>query len=230
MFSLSIDAEAISTYAQERGVSRLVHFTPFLNLLGIFTTRAIMPKDSVVEYAKSHRDEDLLEYVTWNDSYRHDGRTNCINLSVQRINEPLFRSFKSKFSRGNPWCILEIDPVCLQKEGVLFAVSNAASAAVRNRGTAAGIAGLKAVFSEPVVTARGFVKREASMPRNWPTSVQAEVLFPGEIPLNLIRGLIFETSEGAARGQAMLSAEDMREPPEIKVVPADFGVIPKEVK
>ena len=97
MFKTSTEAVAISAFAKERGISRLVHFTPFLNLLGIFTTRAIMPRDSVVEYAESHQEEDLLEYVTWNDSNRHDGRTNCINLSVQRINEPLFRSFKSKF-------------------------------------------------------------------------------------------------------------------------------------
>lgn len=233
MFERSSEAGAISAYAKERGVSRLVHFTPFLNLLGIFTTGGIMPKDCVLEYARSHQDEDLLAYIRWNDALRLDRRTDCVNLSIQRINEPLLRRFKANFPQGEPWCIIEIDPVCLQKDGVLFAVANAAATAVRIKGTRAGLLGLKALFAESVTVPKAYgvetCRRDASMARNRPTSIQAEVLFPGTIPLSLIRGLLFETCDGAARARAMLQNEVPKaELPEIKVVPSEFAEHSKE--
>lgn len=233
MFKRSSEAEAISAYAKERGVSRLVHFTPFLNLLGIFTTGGIMPKDCVLEYARSHQDEDLLAYIRWNDALRLDRRTDCVNLSIQGINEPLFRRFKANFPQGEPWCIIEIDPVCLQKDGALFAVANAAATAVRIKGTRAGLWGLKALFAESVTVSKAYgvetCRRDASMARNRSTSIQAEVLFPGTIPLSLIRGLLFETRDGAARARAMLQNEVPKaELPEIKVVPSEFVEHSKE--
>ena len=221
------NAADIAAFAKERGITRLVHFTPFLNLLGIFNLRGIKSRDVVEAFAKEHEDADLMAYISWNDKLRLDNRTDCINLSIQRINAPLFSRFKANFNKGEPWCILEIDPCCLQKDGVMFTVANAAATSVRRSGTAGGVAGLKALYQESITVPKyhgtDIYRRTNAMPANCPTSIQAEVLYPGEIPLDKISGMIFESKEGATRAKVMLRMEnpDIELPP-IKVDPFEF--------
>lgn len=228
MFDKSAEANAIANYAEERGISRLVHFTPFLNLLGVFSLGGIMARDRVVEYAQKHQDEDLMAFITWNDKLRLDRRTDCINISVQRINAPLFSRFKANFRQGEPWCIIEIDPVCMQKKGVLFTVANAAASAVRRNGTSAGLKGLQAMFGASISVRKSYgvevCRRTPEMPKSFPTSVQAEVLYPGAIPIEYVKGLVFENPEGAARARAMLKMEVPGiNLPAIRVCPEDFA-------
>lgn len=220
-------AQLIANYAVERGISRLVHFTPFLNLLGIYSLGGIKSRDRVLEYATRYQEEDLMAYIAWNDTLRLDRRTDCINLSIQRMNVPLFTRFKREFPQGAPWCILEISTECLQKNGALFTVANAAATSVRYGGTAGGIDGLKAVFQDKIIVRKRYgvdtYTRGVGFPSNWPTCVQAEVLYPGEIDLKYITGLIFESSEDAARAKAMLELECCgRALPQIKILPEEF--------
>lgn len=222
------NAAAIARFAHERQITRLVHFTPFLNLLGIFDLRGIKPRDEISAYAQEHKDEDLMAYISWNDKLRLDRRTDCVNLSIQRINAPLFSRFKDGFESGEPWCIFEIDPSCLQKDGVMFTVANAAATAVRQNGTAGGIAGLRALYQNVITVPKfqgvSIYRRTSRTPPSCTTSVQAEVLYPGEIPLEKIMGMIFESEEAATRAKVMLQVThpDLKLPP-VKVAPAEFG-------
>ena len=223
MSELSTDARAISEFAQKRGISRLVHFTPFLNLCGMFNLGGIWPRTRIAEYARDNGDEDIMAYIEWNDTLRLDGRKDCINLSIQRINSFLFARFKN-YPYGTPWCILEINPVCLQHKGVLFTVANAAAKGVRLYGTHEGIVGLQKLYDNQIYDGKRIHVRTNTTPANCPTSIQAEVLYPGQIGLALVDGLVFATKDDAAQARAMLMTDCPRvNLPQIKVVPEDFS-------
>jgi hypothetical protein len=163
-----------------------------------------------------------LDYIKWNDKLRLDKREDCINLSIQRINTFLFKRFKN-FPDGKPWCILEIDPVCMQDIGVSFTVANAASTWVKRYGTKKGILGLKELYSDCINDGKREERRVNNIPMNCPTSRQAEVLYPDVIDISLIKGLVFESDEDAKRARGMLRTDcpSINLPP-IKVVPSDF--------
>ena len=86
MCESSPDANAIMDFVKCRGITRLVHFTPFLNLCGMFNRGGIWPRAKLEDYNKENPDEDMMAYINWNDKLRLDGRNDCINLSIQRIN------------------------------------------------------------------------------------------------------------------------------------------------
>ena len=92
--------DSIHDFIVQRGITRLVHFTPFENLLGIYNERCIMPVEMIEEQARVKNDDFLLDYIRFNDESRLDGRRDCINLSIQRINNFLFRRFKERFERS----------------------------------------------------------------------------------------------------------------------------------
>ena len=222
MCESSPDANAIMEFVKCRGITRLVHFTPFLNLCGMFNRGGIWPRAKLEDYNKENPDEDMMAYINWNDKLRLDGRNDCINLSIQRINSFLFARFKD-FPYGKPWCILEINPVCLVHNGVVFTTANAASTWVRHNGTQPGIAGLQKLYGDKISDGKRMHIRTSDTPINCPTSRQAEVLYPMEIGIELINGLVFETNEAAAQARAMLITDcPSIKLPEIKVVPNDF--------
>lgn len=226
MFEKSNDAKEIAAFASERGITRLVHFTPFQNLLGIFEMSGIWSRRRIGAYAKEHGDLFLLDYISWNDQQRYDNRLDCVNLSIQHINAPLLRRFREKFAECDLWCVLEVDPVCLQKKGVTFTVGNAASSYVKANGSACGLAGLSAAFAERVITGNSYGLREqtrAGLAPADPTDPQAEVLFPEEIPLPLIKALVVENEEQLRR---VKGAIHMNNPgiilPPLVIRPEDF--------
>lgn len=205
----------MSAFVADRGVSRLVHFSPRRNLIGMFQLGGLWARGRLIEYAKANRDADMMAYVTWNDSVRLDGRQDCINLSVERINSYLFDVFRSKFEARfgdeEPWCVIEINPAVMFRDGVVFTKANAASSCVRLSGTAGGLSGLKALYEDRIeVSKRYRVQvdvRTPDLPRSCPTSVQAEVLVPREIPLSDVMGLVFMNDDDMFQVKAMLGVQ-----------------------
>ena len=225
-FVLSPDAAAIQAFVKERGITRLVHFTPFCNLLGVYEMGALWAKQKIETVAQSKSDFFLLDYIRWNDGLRLDGRRDCINLSIQRINQYLFTSFKKKFTECDIWCILEISPEILAAEGVSFTVGNAASSYVRNCGTGIGIDALKAMFTDSVVVGNMYGRRVSTrmgVPNNCPTDRQAEVMFPDEINVKYIQGIVVESEEHHAMVSRALQIEypEMKLP-QVRVCHEDF--------
>lgn len=226
MFEKSEDAEKIAQFVAERGITRLVHFTPFSNLLGIFSLQGILPRRDIEAYAKEHSDQFLLDYIAWNDQQRYDNRPDCINLSIQHANASLLRRFRQKFKECDLWCILEVDPACLQQKGVTFTIGNAASSYVKATGTRCGFAGLAAAFAETVTTGNCYGLKtvtRAGLALADPTDPQSEVLFPGKIPLQWVNALVFESNDDLNRVKSALETDHpgLRLPP-LVVRPEDF--------
>lgn len=226
----------LAEYIRSRRIRRLVHFSPRRNLIGMFQLGGIWPREKLVEYAKSHANEDLLAYVTWNDSVRLDSRQDCVNLSIERINSFLFPRFKQRFEdRFNdeePWCVIEIDPDVLLTPGTVFTKANAASRQVKRFGTAPGLEGLQALFKDRIVTQTMFSThvdvRTKTLPSGCPTSVQAEAMVPGIIPLEKLKGLVFEAEQDLLEIKCMLEIQfpEVNLPP-MRVSPEEFMGPPK---
>ena len=209
-----VDAESsqMAAYIASRGIHRLVHFSPRRNLIGIFQMGGLWARGRLIAYAKEHEDADMMAYVTWNDAVRLDGRQDCINLSIERINLYLFnvfrRKFEERFGDNEPWCVIEIDPSVMLMSEVVFARANAASSSVKASGTAPGLKGLMALYADRVVTPKRYGtrvdERAPDLPLACPTSIQAEVMVPGTIPLSKVIGLVFANEDDMVQVKAML--------------------------
>lgn len=119
-----------------------------------------------------------------------------VNLSISRVNTDFFGASRRWHRHTDVWwAIVSVDPVILTHEGVIFVTTNNIYPA-RRRGT--GADGLEALFAGKV---RGryekVVERSADTPANHTTCVQAEVLYPGEIPSRCIRTVYTATDEHA---------------------------------
>ena len=203
-FDRSQDADAIATFAKKRHISRLVHFTSLRSLEGVFKMGQLMSRQAMHEYRMAHPEDESCRSFHANDAGRWDGRLDLINTSIERANTKLLwvMSHRAENEGRGPWVILELDPVCLEKKGVLFTTSNAASTYVRHYGTRAGLAGLEAMFSATITSGRQLdghltekylVTRGDNTPFNCPTDIQAEVLIPDTIGIDLVKGIICRT-------------------------------------
>lgn len=169
---------AILSALDRRNITRLLHFTPGFNLRGILAARAILPVKRLQARA------DIPFYR--NDLHRNDGRTDCINLSLQQPNHRLFWHFRCQHweqheqeraitkeeSMKTAWCILALDPTLCAAPKVNFTTTNAANHLAH---WGQGIDGFDALF--------------ASATANTPANIQAEVLYPGDIALSAIRAI-----------------------------------------
>ena len=104
--------------------------------------------------------------------------------------------------------MIEIDPSVMLMSGVVFARANAASSSVKASGTAPGLTGLMALYADRVVTPKRYGtrvdERTPDLPLACPTSIQAEVMVPGTIPLSKVIGLVFTNEDDMVQVKAML--------------------------
>ena len=208
MTSTPTVSEQLKTVIQQRGISRLVHFTPLNNLFSIIEMQAVVARDRVLRIAKERADQFLLDYVNFNDSVRLDGRTSYINLSIEHPNTTLFSRFRERYTICDVWCVLQLVPQCLGLPGALYCVGNAASSRVRSCGTGATIDHLLALFADKVVTGNQYGQRtltRVNLAACYPTDPQAEVLVPGEIDLSLVKSVAFEDEQSMRRAASALA-------------------------
>lgn len=205
--SVAAACQSVAEAARRRGITRLVHFTPLENLMGMVRLGEVLPQRALLACATSTRDAFLLDYIRINDELRLDGRRDCINLSIQHPNTCLFRRFRERHVACDLWLVLSFSAVLLDAPGALFTTGNAAATAVKRHGTAGGVSGFEALFADgcalPGMPAGRMVPRGRLAPCH-PTSIQAEVLLPAAIPVDRIAAISAETREGAARTAALL--------------------------
>lgn len=190
---------------EERNIEYLVHFTPTINLLGIFEKSKILSRKLLEE-----NNVDLLDYTKFTDDIRFDDK-NYINLSIQRPNSFLFSKFREK-TRGEShifWCVLKIDAKYIYYSDTLFSITNAANSYnKRNIGVTGDIDKFRMMFapSQKVVTSYGekTISRN-NTPRQYPTDEQAEVLVKDEILLSDILQICFSDEDELAATKAALS-------------------------
>ena len=203
-FDRSSEADEIRAFARERGITRIVHFTSFMGLKGILATGQILSRRAMNDYRKRNPGDEACRYFRANDQGRWDARLGCINTSVEKINSRLLWVMQRRSESANlePWCILELNVACLEKQGTCYSVANAASTYVRLHGTNPGLSGLRALFAERIVSgvqsedhvAQTYVvSRSRCRATNRPTDDQAEVLIPDALPVGVISAIVFKS-------------------------------------
>lgn len=167
----------------ERGITRLCHFTRSDSALKILGS-----EDGIK--AVDFLDKDVYDS---NDLYRLDGRTDCVNCSIQYPNHWYWKKIKNKNPLFNEWVILSINPAILLLDTTEFCAVNAATG--RGAYIKKGYNSFKELF-QPVVHGR---RRDCIMLPCCPTDDQAEVLVYKNISRKDIIEVIVQDREQAEK-------------------------------
>ncbi|PPF20858.1 DarT ssDNA thymidine ADP-ribosyltransferase family protein [Rathayibacter sp. AY1A7] len=172
--------DPIAEFVTAHEISEVLHFTTNHGLLGIFARGALLCRDDL-------QTDDLLESVRLlNCVQRKDPDwTGYVNLSISAVNRDFLGSSRGWHPPrdGLWWTVLSFSPRILEDPGVVFATTNNTYHAVVCRGEGPG--GLAALYGPeiPYGYYKSIARRHSAVPINRPTHEQAEVLYPGRVPL-----------------------------------------------
>ncbi|OBJ36570.1 hypothetical protein A5630_06875 [Mycolicibacterium mucogenicum] len=184
---------AIATVIAERGITEILHFTtaPFgfvgICASGMVRSRDRLDADKYVQHIYTPNCYTRIKDANWTD---------YISLSISRVNKDMLGSSMGwHVEAGIWWVVLGFDPVILTHGGVHFTTTNNTYTETVRRAT--GADGLLDMFSQPVPYGHyGSVhRRRDGMPTHWTTDLQAEVLYPGDLPLEYLRAVYVAQDE-----------------------------------
>lgn len=157
-------------------ITQLTHFTPARNLLNILLSGQIL--------STSELDSSALEHVI-TDADRWDGHREMVCCSIQLPNVYYFQKAQAKPSAINydDWAVFFLEPTLAARTGTLFSPGNAALG--RGVNLRSGSAGLSKLYDSQV----GQFSRDPNHTLACPTDVQAEVLIPGSIDIDQVKGI-----------------------------------------
>lgn len=155
----------IKTIVQQRGITKLVHFTSMNNL------------DTILQYGLATREvldntaEDYPDgfHFDFNDTERLERQRDSISLSIHHPNHKMFWKCRSRKPESS-WVVLEINPSVLWEEECFFCQTNVASSSETRK--LANSRNSVMAF-EQMFTPEG---RGDNLHSYDPTDVQAEVL------------------------------------------------------
>jgi len=191
-----------------REIQWLVHFTPTINLLGIFEQGKILSRALLEQF--DIEQTDIFDYIEFTDDIRFDDKS-FINLSVQHPNSFLFNRFREKTKNDIHinWCVLKIDKKYIYQNETLFSVTNAANSYnKRNVRVTGDINKFQMMFVNSLQIVTSYNTRTIlrnGLKAKYPTDEQAEVLVKNEISISGILQVCFEDEIGLAAGKAALS-------------------------
>lgn len=167
---------------KKRDITEVVHFTTNSGLLGMLVSNGILPNAQLKE-------EQTLSFIFEQNSESRKERDknwlNYVNLSISKPNYE-FLSY-SKYRRQHQdifWVLLSISPEILTHENVYFTTTNNIYPSCA-RGT--GYEAFERMFAEKVTGRyQSDIIRKANSPINQTTCEQAEVLYPGVIPMSYV--------------------------------------------
>jgi hypothetical protein len=201
---------------QKRKIIEAVHFTTHTGLLGTLHSRALKSRERLPG------ELDLKYIYKPNADFRKDTAwLDHVNLSISHINSEFFNvSCRWHRARDLWWCILAFDPIILTHEGVYFTTTNNMYTGV-TRGT--GASGLDRLFGRCIERWTGnTVVRAGDLPDCMTTCVQAEALYPGEVPIKFLKRIYVLTGEDQDEVHAQMNVYDL-EGVEVLIDPAKFG-------
>ncbi len=175
-----------------RGVTEILHFTTDSGAIGVLKTRALIPRAQLPK-------EEQLEYILKpNCDVRKDAPwTNHNSLSVSKINTQFFRFSQREHgvSKDLWWCILAFHPDILAHPDVVFSTGNNTwPRSLKGK----GVDGFAQMFADPVPGRYDtWVRRQMGMPDSLPTSIEAEVLYPGRLAIDHLTRTYFLTQDNA---------------------------------
>lgn len=177
--------EDVATALALLPVTRLVHFTPAMNLFSILRDGEIRPSDDL--------EGDGEPRFTATDSQRIDGHPEhvCCSFEYPNVYYQAQARIKNEFRNYPQWLSLIVDIDLALREGTLFYPCNAAKGSGRHGGT--GPEHLLDMWANPSIPA-GYPRRQSHHPAV-PTDVQAEVQIPGAIPVSAVSAIVAESAE-----------------------------------
>jgi hypothetical protein len=209
---------SISTYALERGVEEILHFSTNRGLTGCLHTGYLLPRP------KLRKEETLTHILTLNAPFRTEEAEsfdksedwiNYVNLSISEITTNLFRaSLKWHSGKDIYWVIMSFDPKILDHKGVYFSTTNSIYNGTQ-RGK--GLEGFRALFAERVLRRNTWYANRRNRAEHLPTCEQAEVLYPGGLSMSFLRRIYVREDEEADAVHALLGQFDRLD---VKVAPS----------
>ena len=174
--------------AQKREITDVVHFTMMNDVIGILASgavksRARVQEDEYVEHVFAPNSESRIRDEEWMD---------YVNLSIQRINDWMFRVSSGKWHPEVSWVALSFSPEILSHPGVVFTTTNNIYTGCRR---AEGLDGFSMMFSDKILRWRGKVVERSNLHRSLPTDRQAEVLYPGQLSIEHLQRIDVQVEE-----------------------------------
>jgi hypothetical protein len=145
-----------------------------------------------------------------------------VNLSMTKINARLFGISSGNWHRDLDgwWCILAFSTSILTHPGVYFTTTNNMYSGVQ-RGL--GESAFEAMFAPKITRWTGeSVTRPATLPPCQPTCQQAEVLYPGDLPLASLQYIYLRDAEHLDSVAGMCGALNLA-PIECRINPSLFS-------
>lgn len=193
----------IKELAESRGIEKLYHFTPAVNVASILkrglASQQLLQAHGVHFYAP--------------DQSRYDYRLSALSLSIHSINAALLR--KKIAEHGGDWVILEIEASILWTHSCRFCWTNAASSEVANyRPFLGGPWGFEEMFKDRPVSAIDLRSQREAYGRldSQPTDNQAEVQVFDPIDSDLIVDLTVKNPRVKLEMEAMMDRIGERRP------------------
>jgi len=184
----------ITDIIENRGIGELLHFTTNRGITGMASSnyvlsRSRLSKDKHLEHVYLYNCESRDGDTAWHD---------YVNLSITTVNRNLFGISEGRWHRGRDgwWCILSITPQVMEHAGVYFATTNNMYTGVSRN---VGAEGLEALFAPQTQRWNGktITRSEGTTPSQ-PTCPQAEVLYPGRLPLGFVNAVYVKGNEQCA--------------------------------
>lgn len=221
------DRSSFEAEVSRRGITRLVHFTPTINLISIYEHGALLSRDQLKRLAVEYPELHLADYVEVNDRLRIDDLNDYLNLSIQHPNHWLFRKFRDSCRNWcDTWCVIALKPECLWYADTMFSIGNAAASLSKQHGINGRYMTFCSLFQDRVVAGNISSRRllvRTNLADCHPTDAQAEVLVKERVPIDCITEVFFETKEEAHRSRGAISLSVKTPLPPFTVNPQIFG-------
>jgi hypothetical protein len=193
----------VLNFVHARSITEVLHFTTSCGVLGILASRAVKSRKRIDADA-------YLEHIYRpNVSVRRDPEwADHVSLSISRINDWMFGASERWHIRdGVSWAVVSLTPDILAHPNVVFSTTNNIYPA-RLHGN--GVSGFERMFADSIVSRYGEIKRRLPDHQlHWTTDRQAEVLYPGEVPVAYVQRIDVQTAQCHDDVAGMLGALDL---------------------
>jgi hypothetical protein len=174
-----------------RSIRYLVHFTPLDNI------NSILEKGLYSRGFIEESEAGIFEGNLFTDEFRLENMKEGICLSITFPNDKMFYIKRRDAKKGIQWGVVLIDANIIANLSCRFFPTNAALKDFRifNETYFEGAAALNRMFCNELETSKQKIMREPYLLDKDTTCVQAEVMVLQHIPVEYIRGCIFDSNQ-----------------------------------
>ncbi len=187
------------------GISEILHFTRGDNLIGILGHGGVLSRTSLERESTEFKSLEYFGDPAWPDRSRDKDWLGFINLSIETVNQTLLGRARNNHPTQK-WFVLSFKPQILTHENVHFTTTNNAYEPHVIRGK--GVTGLDLPYSSSYKDLQGIThRRKKELPTQFPTSQQAEALYPDFLPLNYLQAIYVENQDGFLHAAQVLNSQ-----------------------